>query len=208
MRRLLAAFSLVPMFALAAPAWASDPVADDDDDLFTTAPTGAKNSDVPNASAFNDEDDDIKIAAPVKVEPKPVAPPAPKGPPTRLPLDLNGKTVLADNWAPMVVASDVDSVVVEVPVLYASNGTGFDGTAYWLVAEAFQDGRKVAESRTWVAKESVSAKGPSVEFFRLFAPVAGGSGVLELRVSKLPTTAGAKSSLLFVRTVNFALPPA
>jgi hypothetical protein len=215
MRPLLSACFFASLFAFSGPVLAEDPsstapsggalLADDDDDLFTSAPPKGNNSGVPDASAFNNDDDEITIAAPIKVEPKPVAPPPPKGPPSRLPLDLNGKTVLADNWAPQVVATDVDSVVVEVPVLYASNGTGFDGTAYWLVAEVLQDGKKVAESRTMVAKEMVSTKGASVEFFKLFAPVAGASGVLEIRVSKLPTAAGAKPSLLFARTVNFAL---
>lgn len=179
-------------------------VADDDEDLFSTPekPAG-KNADVPDASAFNDEGDDIEIAAPVKIEPpKPVE--VPKGPSTRLPVDLNGKTVLADNWAPTIVATDVDAVLLEVPVLYASNGTGFDGTAYWLVAEVYADGKKITESRTQVSKESVSPKGASVQFFRLFAPVAAPTGVLEVRVSKLPTAAP-KPSLLFVRTVNYTL---
>lgn len=205
-RLLLASFALLAPLAVA-PAHATDAVAladDEDDDLFgdDTKSTG-KNADVPDASAFNDDGDDFQIAAPVKIEPPKVVE-VPKGPPSRLPLDLNGKAVLADNWAPSIVAYDVDSVLVEVPVLYAVNGTGFDGTAYWLVAEVFADGKKLAESRTQVSKESVSTKGPSAQFFRLFAPVGAASGVLEVRVSKIVGTA--KPGLLFVRTLNYALP--
>lgn len=202
-RRLLASLVLVGPL-LIGPALANDALVDDDDDLFSTSSTPrGTNADVPDASAFLDAGDDIDIAAPIKIEPpKPVE--APKGPSTRLPIDLNGKTVLADNWAPTLVATDADSVLLEVPVLYAVNGTGFDGAAYWLVAEVFQDGQKITESRTQVSKESVSAKGASVQFFRLFTPVKAGTGVVEVRVSKLG--ANNKSSLLFVRTVNYTLP--
>lgn len=177
----------------------------DDDDSLLSSPTSKPKEKVPDASAFNSgDDDDIQIAAPIKIEPPKPAPEAPKGPATHMPVDLNGKTALADNWAPTVVATDVDSVLLEVPVLYASNGTGFDGTAYWLVAEVYADGKKITESRTQVSKDSVSLKGPSVQFFKLFAPVATPAGVLEVRVSKLVGTS-TKPSLLFVRTVSYTL---
>ena len=53
-------------------------------------------------------------------------------------------------------------LVIELPVLYAVNGAGFDGNAYWLIGEVYADGKKVGEQRTQVMKETVSAKGPSV----------------------------------------------
>ena len=208
-RRLRSPLALLASLALVAVlfpsrAWSAEDatVADDEDALFGPSTPAGKNADVPDASAFNNADDEIQIAAPVKIEPPKPPPEPPKGPAKHMPLDLNGKTVLADNWTPEVIATDVDSVLVEVPVLYASNGTGFDGAAYWLVAEVYSDGKKVTESRTQVSKESVSLKGPSVEFFKLFAPVAAPTGVLEIRVSKL---VGTKSALLFVRTVNYTL---
>lgn len=203
---LVALLTALALFGGAPRAWATDvqdgAAADEEDALFGPSTPAGKNADVPDASAFNNDDDEIQIAAPVKIEPPKPPPEPPKGPAKHMPLDLNGKTVLADNWSPEVIATDVDSVLIEVPVLYASNGTGFDGTAYWLVAEVYSDGKKVAETRTQVSKESVSLKGPSVEFFKLFAPVGTPAGVLEIRVSKL---VGTKPALLFVRTVNYTL---
>jgi len=193
--------ALLAALALPVSAFAQD-VADDDDFFTTTEQPRGNNAGVPDASAFSTAPDDIEIAAAIKVEPKVEVP---KGPSTKMPVDVTGKTPLADNWGPTVVVADVDSVVIEIPVLYANAGAGFDGTAYWLVAEVYADGVKVAESRSQVAKEMVSAKGPSVQFFRLFAPVPARSGVLEVKVSKLGTTATAKPALLISRSVNYAL---
>lgn len=198
---LLASLALAPAAALA-----GDALADDDEDLFKTDASHATNAGVPDASAFGADPDEIDIpayVAPVKVEPKAEAAKAPAG---KLPLDVAGKAPLADNWGPTVVATDADVVVVEMPVLYANGGQGFDGTAYWLVAEVYAAGTKVAESRTWVAKDSVALKGPSVQFFRLLAPVGTPSGVLEVKVSKLGTASGAKPALLISRSVNYQLP--
>jgi hypothetical protein len=181
---------------------ADDTVASEDDDFFKSDDK-PKPPDVPDASAFNSGDDDaISIAAPIKVEP-PAPKPAPVGP-SRLGLDLNGKSPLTDNWAPAVVFTTVDSVVVELPVLYANNGAGFDGNAYWLIGEVYADGKKLGEQRTQVMKETVSAKGASVQFFRFFTPVSEPSGVLEIKVSKLAAGAS-KPGLLFTRSVSYAL---
>jgi hypothetical protein len=197
---LLSAALAAPLFA--SPARADDAVAADDDDFFKSDDK-PKPPDVPDASAFNAGDDDaISIAAPIKVEPPPPKA-APTGP-SRLGLDLNGKSPLTDNWAPAVVFTTADSVVVELPVLYANNGTGFDGNAYWLVAEVYADGKKLGEQRTQVMKETVSAKGPSVQFFRFFTPVTEASGVVELKVSKL-ASGSTKPSLLFTRSVSYSL---
>ncbi len=187
---------------LVSTARADDTVASDDDDFFKSDDK-PKPPDVPDASAFNSGDDDaISIAAPIKVEP-PAPKPAPVGP-SRLGLDLNGKSPLTDNWAPAVVFTTADSVVVELPVLYANNGAGFDGNAYWLIGEVYADGKKLGEQRTQVMKETVSAKGASVQFFRFFTPVSESSGVLEIKVSKLATGAS-KPGLLFTRSVSYAL---
>ncbi len=197
---------LLAALAFSFTARADDSVAADDDDFFSTTdqPRG-NNAGIPDASAFNTAPDDIEIQAAIKVvEPPKVE--VPKGPPSRIPLDLVGKTPLADNWAPAIVITDVDSVVIELPVLYANAGAGFDGTAYWLVAEVFADGVKVSESRTQVSKDTVSKGGPSVQFFRMFAPVPARSGVIEVKVSKLASTAAAKPALLISRSVNYALP--
>lgn len=203
---MISRFLLLAAFCLPAVARADDAVAGDDDDFFSTTeqPRG-NNAGVPDASAFNTTPDDIEIQAPIKVvEPPKVE--VPKGPPNRIPLDLTGKTPLADNWAPQIVITDTDAVVIEIPVLYANAGAGFDGTTYWLVAEVFADGVKVSESRTQVSKDTVSKAGASVQFFRMFSPVPAKSGVLEVKVSKLGTSTSAKPALLISRSVNYALP--
>ncbi len=197
------ALGATPRIARAADA--TDPVAGDDDDFFKKDDK-PKPPDVPDASAFNSGEDDMQIAAPIEVTPPPppVAAPSVAAGPSKLGLDLNGKTPLADNWGPTVAYTTVDSVVVEIPVLYAVNGAGFDGNAYWLLAEVYADGKKIGEERTQVMKETVSSKGPSVEFFRFFAPVSAPNGVLEVRVSKIASGA-TKPSLLFTRSVSYTL---
>lgn len=206
-RPILAALPLLGLLcALAAHtprAFADDAVAGDDDDFFKDD-NKPKPAEVPDASAFNSGDDDgFSIAAPIKVEP-PAPKPAAAAGPSRLNLDVNGKAALADNWSPSVVFTTTDSVVVELPVLYAINGTGFDGNAYWLLAEVYSDGTKLGEQRVQIMKEGVSAKGPSVQFFRLFTPVAAPTGVLELKVSRI-ASGSSKASLLFTRSVSYTL---
>ena len=114
---------------------ADDTVAGDDENFFAPADT-KKKPDVPDASAFNTGEDDLKIAAPVEVTPPPPKPVVVAAGPSKLGLDLNGKTPLADNWGPAVVFTTADSVVVELPVLYAVNGAGFDGNAVSVDREA------------------------------------------------------------------------
>lgn len=195
---LIVGTALAPRGAAAA----DEAVAGEDDDFFKTDEK-PKAPDVPDASAFN-SDEEFQIAAPIEIvapPPKPVA--APVGP-SRLGLDLNGKTPLADNWGPTIAFTTVDSVVIEIPVLYAVNGAGFDGNAYWLVAEVYSDGKKIGEQRTQVMKETVSAKGASVQFFRFFTPVGTPAGVLEVKVSKI-ASGSTKPGLLFTRSVSYSL---
>lgn len=187
--------------------------ADDEDDFFTTPPPNAErgaNAGVPNSDAFKEEDGfeipitlseeqlaaEAKVAAAVAAQRE-----AEKAASTAMPVNTAGAKPLADNWAPSVVVSDRDAVVVDMPVLYALTKKDFDGTAYWLVAEVFADGKKVAEARTNVTKDAVADKGPSVQFFRLFAPVGASAGVLEVKVSRTPQ--GGKSELLFTRSVKY-----
>lgn len=202
-----------------APARAADPVVadDDDDDFFKEPAEGAakkgNNEGVPDASSFEDPDDfemPTFTAAPVAK----AAPDAEKdlsafadprngiGSSTKMPVDTMGKDVLGDNWSPSVVIADKDAVVVEVPVLYGRNRAEFDGVAYWLVAEVYADGKKVAESRMQVTRDAIADKGPSIQFFRMFAPVPAAAGMLEVRVGKSASAAG-KPVPLFVRSVNY-----
>jgi hypothetical protein len=176
--------------------------ADEEDDLFKDSSSTKTSTEEVDVKSFRDDEEiDIPIAPPpVKAPPPEPVAAAPAG--GRMPLDTAGKTVLADNWAPTVVIVDADAVVVELPVLYGRDRKSFDGTAYWLVAEAWADGRKVAESRAWVAAEAIADKGPSVQFFRLLAPVGAPSGLIEVRVGKAGT-ATAKPTPLFTRSVPY-----
>jgi hypothetical protein len=188
-------------------------VAEDEDDFFSTpAPTEQRgaNAGVPNSDAFKEEEgfdipitkSEEELAAEAKLKAAVAAErEAEKAKSTAMPVKLDGATVLADNWAPVIVVADRAAVVVEMPVLYAASKKDFDGKAYWLVAEVFADGKKVAESRANVTAEAVATTGPSVHFFRLFAPVGAASGVLEVKVSKAP--ASGKSELLFTRSVKY-----
>ncbi|MBM4390129.1 MAG: hypothetical protein FJ090_03325 [Deltaproteobacteria bacterium] len=193
-------------------------LADEEDDFFKEPNPEEKkgaNADVPDATAFHDDEEEFDIPttpradASVKVDPERDlsgfdGAATVLGRSTKMPVDVIGAKPLADNWAPVVVYSDTDAVVVELPVLYAKSKADFDGVAYWLVAEVYADGKKVSESRASVTRDSIAGAGPSVHFFRLFAPVPSGAGVLEVRVGKAASGAG-KAELLFTRSAKYAL---
>lgn len=206
----------MPFIAIACLVLASGPaLADDEDDLFKDASPDQKseNADVDVSTFDDDEEIDIPTyTAPAK---KPVVdqekdlsafadPRAGVGATTKMPVDTVGKAVLGDNWAPTIAITDQDAVVVEVPVLYARSRAEFDGVAYFLVAEVYADGKKVAESRMTVTRDAIADKGPSIQFFRMFAPVPAAAGVLEVKVGK-STTASGKPTLLFTRSVSYKL---
>lgn len=188
-----------------APAFA----ADEEDTLGTTK----KTSDIPDASTFEDDDDmgipsftSTKTATEDDKEKDLTAftNPSALTMQTKMPVDVVGKTVLGDNFAASVSIVDQAAVVVDLPVYYAASRAEFDGIAYWLVAEIYADGKKVAESRMQVTRDAIAEKGPSVHFFRMFAPVSGAAGVLEVKVSKA-TSASAKPTLIFTRSVSYNL---
>lgn len=187
-------------------AWAGDAapsVADDDADLFkdntSTAPKG------PSSSNFQEEDD---IVIPVKKPEPPPAPAAPApsvtGPAHGLSLDLSTAKPFGDNWAPTVSMVDKDAVIVDLPVMYGSGKASYAGKDAWLVAEVYADGKKITESRSFISKDAIADQSTSVQFFRLYTPVAAASGVLEVRVSRLVTGA-TKNELLFTRSVQYSL---
>ncbi len=215
-------FTLLLALSFAGPALADDaapPVAaDDDDEFFKKAdPNDEKgaNAGVPDSDSFHDDEDDFDIPTTPKTDAVARVDPerdlggfdgAAKmlGGTSKFPVDVSGAKPLADNWAPVVAYTDVDSVVVDLPVLYAKSKAEFDGVAYWLVAEVYADGKKVSESRVSVTRDSIADKGPSVHFFRMFAPVPAGAGVLEVRVGKAASGAG-KPELLFTRSAKYTL---
>lgn len=180
--------------------------ADEEDDFFAVTPaeeTRGANAGVPGSEAFDDEEDFVIAVTPPpapKAAPPPVESKASE-PATGMPVNMAGASLLADNWAPSIVLTTGTAVVVELPVLYATSRRDFTGSAYWIVAEVHADGKKVAESRTSVTADTIAEQGPSIQFFRMFAPVPARSGVLEVKVFK---NAG-KNELLFTRSVKYAL---
>lgn len=189
----------------AVPAPAPAVAADDDDDFFSEKKPenlGA-NAGMPDGNSFKD-DDELNIPQAPPPEAKVIVKPPPEAEPGGgMPLLTADQKPLNDNWAPAIVITQKDAVVIEMPVLYGLNKKEFDGVAFWLVAEVWADGKKVAESRTNVTRDSIADKGPSIQFFRMFTPVAAPSGVLEVKVSKVVSTG--KPELLFTRSVKYAL---
>jgi hypothetical protein len=174
--------------------------ADDDDDLFSTTPKEKK----PEPTGSFSDDEEIEIPAyvpPPKEEPKARAASAPAG--GELPIDLSGKAPLGDHFPATVAFVAPGAVVVDLPVVVATDAAGFDGVAYWLVVEASADGKKVAETRAQVTRDALAAGAPSVVWFRTFVPVAGESGLVELRVGKAASPA-ARPTPILTRSVPYA----
>jgi hypothetical protein len=208
-------FLIAPLLCLSA--YAADPVAvaDDDDDFFTKSSSDEEkgaNAGVPDSDSFHD-DEEIEIAITPPPKPKPEPGERQLGgfegavsvmAANKLPVDTTGATVLGDNWGPTVAFSAESAVVVDMPVLYATSKGEFDGVAYWLVAEAFADGKKVGESRVNVTRDAIADKGPSVQFFRLYVPVAAKAGMVEMKVGKA-VSATAKTEPLFTRSVKYTV---
>lgn len=189
-------------------------VVDEDDDFFSKTTTEEKgaNAGVPSSDSFHD-DEEIEIAA--------APPPKPKADAgerdlsgfdgklttisnSKLPVETNGATVLGDNWGPTVAFTAETAVVIDMPVLYAKSKAEFDGVAYWLVAEAYADGKKVAEARVNVTRDSIAETGASVQFFRVYVPVAAKTGMIEMKVGKASAGA-AKADPLFTRSVKYTI---
>jgi len=145
---------------------------------------------------------------PEKQTPKPASSPTGSASSAPLPgitLDVVGKTPLGDNYEPVIVAYDRDSVVVELPVLLGRSRADFDGIAYCIVAEVFADGNKVSEARQQVTSASLAEFGPSFAFIKMLAPVTAKSGKLEVRLSKA-SNMSAQPTQLFSRSVGYQLP--
>ena len=123
---------------------------------------------------------------------------------TSLPYSVVGKSPLADNYEAIVVFADRDAVVVELPILLARNPGDYEGRTYWLTAEVYADGLKVAESRQQVNKAAIAQAGPTIAFVKMLVPVPDQRGTLEITVGTA-SASGAPSSALFSRSVDYQL---
>ncbi len=125
---------------------------------------------------------------------------APAGP---VALDVVGKQPLAGNYQPAIVAMDRDAVVVELPILLGRSRADFGSQEFWIVAELYAGGIKVAESRQLVNSSGMAEFGPTFMFAKLTAPVPARSGQLEFKVFK--EVDGAKQPV-FTRKLSYSLP--
>ncbi len=190
-----------------------------DEDGFEEDPMGdLPEEEEPNDAFFSEDPPDDFSRAASNADPLDADPPeggvvggivnASKGPsgPTAptlgLGLTTKGKAPLNDNYDASVVARDLDSVVVELPVLVASKPSDFVDT-YWLVTEVMVGERKVAESRHLVTRASVADMGPTVVWSKSHVPVLQRTGSVELRLSQMGEDGSAQP--LFTKTVAYEL---
>ncbi|MBL8615961.1 MAG: hypothetical protein JNM72_10170 [Deltaproteobacteria bacterium] len=176
----------------------------DDEDPEWDAPREA----APRASEGFDGDpdfDDPELAPPPKPKPAAAAtapkPAAASGPPA-IRLDTAGKKPLGDHYPAAVVGKDVDSVVIELPLLIAAK-TGDVTADGWVGAEAFLAGKKVAETRVFVSKAGVADLGPTFAWLKVQVPVSEQSGTVELRLSKIAGAGAAEP--LFTKAVPYKM---
>jgi hypothetical protein len=128
-------------------------------------------------------------------------PPAPAGRgPVRI--DAKGKTPLAGSFPARVARTDLDSVVVELPVLVARQAVDHVED-YWIVAEFYVLERKVAETRHLVSRAGISDLGPTFVWIKGQAPVLESSGKIQVKVKRMAE--GGESRDLFDKTASYRL---
>lgn len=175
-------------------------------DHADTAPTKAAGSASLDADPAFDDPIDFEKPAPLPAaNPAPKPTPAAAAPEAAPTLDLSGKLPLADNFPARIVSHDIDSVVVELPVLVARGGTDFNGESYWLDASFYVAGTKVAETRELVSSTAVAPLGPTVAWLKSSVPVPNARGRIEVHVSQVPYSGDADPKPLFTKVVNYAL---
>lgn len=147
------------------------------------------------------EFDDPELAPP-KPKPAAAAKPATAAGPPAIRLDTAGKAPLADNYPAAVVGKDVDSVVIELPLLVAAK-SGDVAADTWVGAEALIAGKKVAEVRVLVSKAGVADLGPTFAWLKVQVPVTEPSGTVELKLSQIGE--GGAPKALFSKAVPYKM---
>lgn len=117
-------------------------------------------------------------------------------------LDTDGKAPLTDAFDASVVGTDVDAVVVELPVLVARSAATWDDGDYWLVAEFSIKGKKVGEARHLVTKAGIADLAPTITWVKSQVPVLDAKGTVVVAVSQ-QTLSGSKA--LFKKSVGYQL---
>ncbi len=136
--------------------------------------------------------------------PADLAPPAPPAaaPAAGKALDTKGKTPLAGSFPARVVSTDLDAVVIELPVLVARQAVDHVED-YWIVAEFYVLDRKVTETRTLVSRAGVSDLGPTLVWIKAQAPVLESSGKIDVKVKRVAEDGSARP--LFAKAASYRL---
>lgn len=113
-----------------------------------------------------------------------------------------GRTPLADNYPIEVVSTDLESVVIELPVLTSQRRTDLSGE-FWLIGEVYLDGSKVSESRSLITPAGATEDSPSFVWIKAQAPAAESTGTVEIKMSRQEV--GGTSSPLFTTRTDFKL---
>jgi len=141
--------------------------------------------------------------APVAAAAPPVAAAAPPAEPTSgLGISTRGLAPLGDHYEATIVNRDVDALVVELPVLVATQPTDYDGD-FWLIVEVLSDDKAVAESRHRITRPSIAEMGATVVWSKSHVPVIDREGTLKIRVSRKSSNGSIKE--LFMKEVPYTL---
>jgi len=106
----------------------------------------------------------------------------------------------ADNYPLKIVQREMDSIVVELPILIANGGMDFDSAGVWIIADVMVNGHRVAQNRQLVTKEAVAELGATHVWVKAAAPIDGPEASVEVRVSKTNAN-GSRTEPLFSRSV-------
>jgi hypothetical protein len=145
---------------------------------------------LPDDSFFDDDPPETIDRAPV-----------PKGR-AAVKIDAKGKTPLAGSFPARVARTDLDSVVVELPVLVARQAVDHVED-YWIVAEFYVLDRKVAETRHLVSRPGISDLGPTFVWIKGQAPVLESSGKIDVKVKRMAEDGDSRE--LFSKAASYRL---
>ena len=115
-------------------------------------------------------------------------------------LDSTGKLPLQNNYPIQIPVIDLDSVIIELPILISQQRSDIQQD-YWLVAKISANDQAVGEYRYFVSKGATADMGPSFVWVKVTVPVLDPQGVIAVEVRQESDS----SKRLFLRTVTYQL---